>query len=118
MGVVVLQVVLAQLADGTVTAGAFVLPNAPISPNKALVDFIVPLPTLEASSGIQFFPEGSLENLPSPAEGALVDQRKLPHHLDAVQHLCTRFSCELPPPEFWNKDRKPSVERIETATNE
>ena len=56
------QVILAQLEDGRVAAGAFVLPNAAIPQDKPLLDFAVPLLTLEAATGIQFFPEGDVDD--------------------------------------------------------
>jgi endonuclease G len=42
----------------TTAAAAFVLPNAPIAPGTPLVDFLVPLTSVEALSGLQLYREG------------------------------------------------------------
>lgn len=66
------KVLLRQLTDGTWTAIAFVMPNAP--GNRPLMTYMVPVREVEQSTGIDFFP-----TLPDSIENA-IEQTYTPAH--------------------------------------
>lgn len=97
----------------TVAIGAFVLPNAPISPSTPLTQFEVPLEMCEHMSGLTLF-----ERVPRPPRAEVETDsdtaEELPRHgargddgfAARALPLCTVTKCELPEPDFWQKRRQ------------
>lgn len=105
--------------DQPTSAAAFVMPNANINADEALINFAVTLQSVEAASGLRFFREmiTTIEEFNAPLDDknedlmqqlqnnkpALVDLAGLNlvapsnGHERAVRHVCQFIDCSLPP---------------------
>mmetsp|Transcript_10723 Transcript_10723/g.13407 ORF Transcript_10723/g.13407 Transcript_10723/m.13407 type:complete len:172 (+) Transcript_10723:152-667(+) len=81
------KVIAAQKANDTYL-GAFLIPNHEFPEDKPLMDFVVPVRTIEEQSGHRFFPK-----LTRPNELKLLRSRNKTKSVE--KELCTEVECSL-----------------------